>query len=67
MLGAVGPMEGEIEEATGRHDPANVRQALADHLARRVREDAMGMHDGKMGRGEEAEGQIADHRQMGKL
>jgi hypothetical protein len=67
MLGAVGPVESEIEEATWRQDPADVGQALADHVARRVREDTMGVHDGKMGRRQEAEGQIADNREMGKL
>jgi hypothetical protein len=67
MLGAVGPVEGEIEEGLWRHDPANTGQALADHVAWRVREHAMGVHDGKVGRGQEAQRQIVDHRQMGEL
>jgi hypothetical protein len=32
-----------------------------------VRENAKGVHDGKVGRGQETECQVTDQREMGKL
>ena len=45
VLGALGPVEGEVEEAARRHDPADVGEALVDHLDRGVREDAVRVHE----------------------
>jgi hypothetical protein len=44
VLGAVGAIEGEVEEAVRLHHQSDVRQALPDDLDRGVREDAVRVH-----------------------
>src|SRR5580693_3113653 len=45
VLRAVGPVEGEVEEPAGHHDPPDVGQALVDHGQRGMREHAVRVHD----------------------
>jgi hypothetical protein len=58
MLGALGPVEGEVEEAVGSHDPRDGAQALVDDLDGRVREDAVRVHHGEPAVGQETQAHV---------
>src|ERR1022692_110568 len=63
VLGAVGAVEGEVEEAARRHDPAHMRQALIDHLDRGVREHAVRVHEVERAVRQESQAQVLDEGQ----
>jgi hypothetical protein len=67
VLGALGPVEGEVEEAARLHDPADVRQALVDDLGRGVREHAVRVHHVEVPGREEFQLQVPDQGQMRQL
>jgi hypothetical protein len=52
VLGAVGPVEGEVEEAAGLHHSSYVREALLDNFGRGMREHAVRVHHVEVLRGE---------------
>src|ERR1022692_2824424 len=60
MLGPLGPVEGEVEEPARRQDPADVGQALIDHLDRGVREHAVRVREVEHRVGQEMQPQILD-------
>lgn len=67
VLGALGPVEGEVEEAGRLHDPADVRQALVDDLDRGVREHAMRVNHVEVPGREELQLQVLDQGQVRQL
>jgi hypothetical protein len=64
VLGALGPVEGEVEEAVRLHDPPDVRQALLDDLDRGVREHAVRVHHVEVPGRQELELQVLDQGQV---
>jgi hypothetical protein len=58
VLGTLGAVEGEVEPPVGLHDPADVREALLDHLDRGVREHAVRVHHVEVPVGQEREAQV---------
>jgi hypothetical protein len=66
MLGALGPVEGEVEEAVGGHDPPDGAQALVDDLDGRVREHAVRVHHGEPAVGQEVQVHVPGQREVGQ-
>src|SRR5256886_1447471 len=67
VLRALGPVEGEVEEAARLHDPADVRKALVDDLDRRVREHAVRVYHVEVPGREELQLQVLDQGQVRQL
>jgi hypothetical protein len=67
VLGALGPVEGEVEEAARLHDPADVRQALVDDLDGGVREHAVRVHHVEVPGRQELQLQVLDQGQVRQL
>jgi hypothetical protein len=64
VLGSLGPVEGEVEEAARLHDPSDVRQALLDDLDRGMREHAVRVHYVEGLRRQEGQLQVVDQGQV---
>jgi hypothetical protein len=67
VLGALGPVEGEVEEPVRGHDPPDGAQALVDDLDGRVREHAVRVHHGELAVGQERQAHVADQGQVRQL
>ena len=67
VLGALGPVEGEVEEAVRLHDPPDVRQALLYDLDRGVREHAVRVHHVEVPGRQELQLQVLDQGQVRQL
>ena len=67
VFGALGPVEGEVEEAVWLHDPPDVRQALLDDLDRGVREHAVCVHHVEVSGRQEIQLQVLDQDQVRQL
>jgi hypothetical protein len=64
VLGALGAVEGEVEETVRLHDPPDVRQALLDDLDRGVREHAVRVHHVEVPGRQERQLQVLDQGQV---
>ena len=64
VLGAVGPVEGEVEEAAGLHHPSDVREALLDNFDRGMREHAVRVHHVEVLRREKRQLEVVDQGQV---
>jgi hypothetical protein len=67
VLGALGPVEGEVEETVRLHHPPDVRQALLDDLDGRVREHAVRVHHVEVPGRQERQLQVLDQGQVRQL
>ena len=67
VLGAVGTVEGEVEEAARLHHSSDVREALLDDVGRGMREHAVRVHDVEVTGGEKRKLQVVDQGQVRQL
>ena len=67
MLGALGPVEGEVEEAVGGHHPPHGAQALVDDPDGGVREHTVRVHHGEEAVGKETQVHVPDQGEVRQL